>query len=530
MGKFASATTVAPPRTLASPIQATGPATTFEGGNGFARDAKSDLFLLAITNMVGEDTFYESATTRDSRFRDLIHTVTLADPDWVARFIPFLRNEMFMRSASVVLAVETAWVRLRPEFKGTTSTTTVRQIIDSAVSRADEPAEVLAYWIARFGRTVPSGVKRGLADAIQRTWNEYTAMKYDGNSQAWRLGDVLNVVHPAPKAQKTAALYRWLLDARGGNDTPAEVLAELPMIVQRKQVHAIPVDKRRDFLKSPDAAVQLKNAGMTWEDLSGWVGGKLDASFWEAVIPSMGYMALLRNLRNFDEASVSDEVADAVAARLADPAEVAKSKQFPYRFWSAYKNAPSLRWGQALEKALNASVANIPSFPGRTLIVIDTSGSMLSPVSNKSQITCVEAAAIFGLALAHKQGFQNVDVYGFGDGIFKHETKAGESLLKAIERFIKRVGEAGYGTNIPLALRQWGGQDRIGLFTDGQTMHGGRGGVPTNVPIYGFNLGGYGVAALESGKNNNYEFGGLNDRTFTMISMLEASKSTTWPF
>ena len=34
---------------------------THEGGVGYARDPESELFLLAATNMVGEDTFYERA-------------------------------------------------------------------------------------------------------------------------------------------------------------------------------------------------------------------------------------------------------------------------------------------------------------------------------------------------------------------------------------------------------------------------------------------------------------------------------------
>ena len=68
------------------------------------------------------------------------------------------------------------------------------------------------------------------------------------------------------------------------------------------------------------------------------------------MIPSMGYMALLRNLRNFDQAGISRDTQMAVASTLADPEAVARSRQFPYRFWSAYKNVPSLTWASALER------------------------------------------------------------------------------------------------------------------------------------------------------------------------------------
>jgi len=79
---------------------------THEGGEAFARDAESDLFLLAATNMVGEDTFYERAGARDARFVELVHAVTRDNPQFVARLVPYLRQNMLMRSASVVMAAE----------------------------------------------------------------------------------------------------------------------------------------------------------------------------------------------------------------------------------------------------------------------------------------------------------------------------------------------------------------------------------------------------------------------------------------
>src|SRR5690606_37015387 len=110
------------------------------------------------------------------------------------------------------------------------------------------------------------------------------------------------------------------------------------------------------------------------------------AEAWEAIIPSMGYMALLRNLRNFEKAGVSAQVLRQVADRIADPEQVAKSRQFPYRFYSAYKATGSLTFAPALEAALEASVANIPTFDGRTLVAIDTSGSMSNPASGRSTV------------------------------------------------------------------------------------------------------------------------------------------------
>jgi hypothetical protein len=137
---------------------------------------------------------------------------------------------------------------------------------------------------------------------------------------------------------------------------------------------------------------------MTWESLAGWLQGPMDAAARQAVIPSMGYMALLRNLRNFDDAGVPDQLAEQVAARLSDPRQVAVASQLPMRFLSAYRAAPQLRWAAALETALQESLAQAPALTGRTLVLVDRSGSMFGPVSVRSELTRADAAAVFGTA------------------------------------------------------------------------------------------------------------------------------------
>ena len=149
-----------------------------------------------------------------------------------------------------------------------------------------------------------------------------------------------------------------------------------------------------------------------------------DKQQWELFIPEMGYMALLRNLRNFDDANIDGQVAVSIGDKLASPEQVAKSKQFPYAFHTAWLNVSSPRWKKYLDKAINFSVPNIPELDGRNLILIDTSASMGAELSShtrqlqrgrRKQIinpatgeddyvevkvpSCVDAAALFGIAL-----------------------------------------------------------------------------------------------------------------------------------
>ena len=172
----------------------------------------------------------------------------------------------------------------------------------------------------------------------------------------------------------------------------------------------MPTDQRRGYLREQGTKV-LAEAGATWEWLSGWLPGGMDAEAWEAVVPSMGYMALLRNLRNFDEAGISPDAIRYVNGVLANPERVARSRQFPYRFWSAYRNAPSLTWATALEAALELSVRNIPALPGSTLVLTDTSASMTSPVSGRSKVRHFEIAALFAAAVAKRA--QDVELVSF---------------------------------------------------------------------------------------------------------------------
>jgi hypothetical protein len=511
------------------PIGTTGEQTaTAEGGTGWVRDVKSELFLLAVTNLVSEDTFYESGKQRDNRFAALVHQATREDPDWTARLIRWLRADANMRSASVVAAAEYAKA----------GGPNPRAVVASALQRADEPGEFIAYWHAKYGRTLAGGKQRGVADAVARLYTERAALKYDGTSHAYRLGDVVELVHPTPTAPWQADLFRYLIDRRHNRDEP-RITDRLETIQMRAGLEKMPVDQRRAMLSMPSADLTFQMAGMTWESLSGWLQGPMDRQAWEAVIPSMGYMALLRNLRNFDEQGVSDEVAQKVAAKLADPAEVAKSRQFPLRFLSAFKAAPSLRWSWPLEQAVQHSLANVPALPGRTLILVDLSGSMWSPLSARSELQRWEAAALFGFALALRA--QSADTYVYGSSYQRIDPPMASSLLTLIGRMQGMGGTDTFGT----LAHTYGGHDRVVILTDEQAhtpgfssaFHYGYSNTvdPESIlrqvqgPIITFNLAGYRAAHLEAGANR-VTVGGLTDQGFRMLDLLDKRARGDWPF
>jgi len=538
---------------VSSPVKSTGETTrTHEGATGHLRDARSELYLLAVSNMVGADTFYEKGGARDDRYTQLVRQLAVEDPAWTAGLLGWLRSEANMRTASLVGAAEFVKARLDATAAGSLVPDTRaenaaqggwnRRAIDAVLQRADEPGEMLGYWTSRYGRKLPKPVKRGIADAVQRLYTERSLLKYDTDSKGYRFGDVLNLVHASPDPGKRwqGDLFKHALDRRHGRSEP--IPDTLDTVSYNAFVRQRVADGALGHLLDSD---NLRIAGMTWEDALSLAGGKADkAMLWEAIIPSMGVMALARNLRNFDEAGVSDEVAAQVCARFTNPEEVAKSRMFPFRWWAAYKHAPSLRWAHALEQALGHSLVNVPRLRGSTLILVDRSPSMFPgygfSTPNRSDITLAEQAAVFGSALALRA--EKPTLVEFGGGSKKLDVVKGGSVLKHIEAF-GRID----GTDIPAAVKaHWFAHDRIVIVTDEQTRPGwlpsnmwSYGGmretaiddlVPKATPVYMWNMAGYKPGAMPSGKTGRHTFGGLTDQAFRMIPLLEQGRDARWPW
>jgi hypothetical protein len=241
----------------------------------------------------------------------------------------------------------------------------------------------------------------------------------------------------------------------------------------------------------------------------------------------------LRNLRNFDETGVSDEVAATVAARLADPEQVARSRQLPFRFYAAFSAVGSLRWSHALEKALAASLSNIPSLGGRTLVLVDQSPSMFpgygfSSPQQDQNISNADLARLFGVAVALRAA--DATLVEYGSTSQKVAFSKGDAVLRVMERFRPIDGTDTFGA----AAAHFTRHDRVVIVTDEQNQPGRYSSinevVPLHVPVYTWNIGGYAPGATPSGLGTRHTFGGLSDAAFRLIPLLESHGSASWPF
>lgn len=490
---------------------------THQAGLGFKRSAKSELFLAGVSTFV-EDTFYEKADTRMARIRGLVQKVTLEDSQWIKDFVFWLRHTANMRSVSLAIALDAAKVLNDNKLIGG------RQIVAAAMDRADEPGEAIAYWHSNYGRKIPQSVKRGIADAATKLYNERSIFKYDADGKAVRFADVIQLVHPAPSNVKQSAVFKFALDRR--YNAKAEAPVELSVAKAREAVKGLSGAELRKLANNGELTEHLRKSGMTWESLSSVIDGGMDAKAWEAVIPTMGYMALLRNLRNFINANVDRRVLNSVAKKISAEEEVAKSRQLPFRFWSAYSAIGNNNvFKFAIDDALNASAKNVPSLKGKTLILVDVSGSMFWHNSSKSDVTNIDSATLFAGVLASRAN--NADVVWFGSRSGKVNFKRTDSPLE----IMRKINREGGGTNLESAVRTWykNDYDRVIVLTDEQ-HNGGRvfSSVPSNVPVFVWNLGGYAAAA--SNQTNVFTQGGLSDNSFSYIELIEAGVNEDWPW
>lgn len=511
-----------PRNTAATPIATTGQAFTAEGGAGWQRTPKGELFLAAVTSL-NEDTFYETADERVNRIQTLATDPEIVNsPEWALGMVRWLRQEVGLRSIPGVVAMTVVKARLDAGLTGMN-----RQIIEAAIGRLDEASDTIAGWMSLYGRNIPSCVRRGVADALRARLSERSYLKWAGrmNSGSVSLRDVVNLTHPKPKGKTQEALIKLVLDEGYGKKGDDK---QLPVIRARRQFLAMDRDAQISALTGPDAQDTIRKTALTHEVIAGAIG-TIPADVWETLVPNMGYMALRMNLRRIEASGASRSLVATINERLSDVEEAAKSRTMPVAFYSAYKNAP-LAFAAALQDAANASLENVPALKGSTLVLLDRSGSMSGILSAKSSLTCQDTANVFAAALALRG--ENVRVVAF-DGFMEDVNVSGTDLLRVVDQMPAPRG----GTYTPEAIR-WaheGGRqyDRIVILTDEQYAGGSVDSTldtyAPGVPVFTWNLAGYRTAQMEA-REGRWTFGGLSDKGFQMIPLLERGIGQSWPW
>ena len=321
----------------------------YEGAAAFKMSPEMELYTAAVTSALSGK-FYESPNAFVERISTLVGKV---DPMFVAQLAVYTRTKMNLRSIPLLLLVELAKCHSGDDL--------VSRAVARTVLRADEITELLMCYqwrnpsqgIKKLGK-LSRQIQNGLKEAFNR-FDEYQFAKYNRSAEV-KLKDALFLVHPKAKDEAQQAIFDKIV--AGTLDTPYTWETRLSALGQQHFENE----------EAKKAAVKA-----LWEEL-------LDSG-------KLGYMALLRNLRNILQAGVSSAHVQRLCDRLADPVQVAGSKQLPFRFLAAYKEimeVPDPLVGlilEALEKAVLCSADNIEGFDINTnvLLACDVSGSMYMP-------------------------------------------------------------------------------------------------------------------------------------------------------
>lgn len=458
--------------------------TNHEGGLAFKVTPELELVQRCCAAMIGEPKFYAKSGADDLRVIRALSENT--NTDFLLSLANYTRHAMKLRTSAILLYTLAAM--RGAEHVTANRKSNVREYGPKVLARADEPSEALGAWLALHGgkKAWSRAFLKGIADALEG-FDEYALAKHDHAGAAIKLRDVIQIVHPKPADEERAALYKRALEGT---------------------------------LKTPE----------TWETKLSASKGSDKKGAWNDVAGKMGLMALVRNLRNFEQQKAEDAIKIAMD-KLRNGEIVRKSRMLPFRFLEATNHVSDMRLQDALRDAVDLAVGNMPKWPGKTAIFIDLSGSMeWARVSGKSKMTLKRIAALMGAMSLHMS--DDARVYGFACTHKHVALSKRDSILSNAQKIEKT--DVGCATNAYLPMEDVlikGLEfDRIVVFSDMQTYDSsgyGRGiaqawkqykrRFPKTV-LFNVNLAGYGTAHIPKNEPNVVHMTGWSEGVIDFIS------------
>lgn len=385
--------------------------TTHEGGR--AVDRLSPMMQLrrsVMSCLLWEREFCEDGETITARIAALVSQCPLSA---VAVLAAEVRLEMHLRHVPLYL------MALVAHDKRAKNSSLVSAMLPDVIRRADELAEFLAIYAEVNGvkpnavkKVMSAQVKKGLAAAFCK-FDAFQLAKYN-RDHAIKLRDVLFLCHAKPKDGNQIATFRQLVE---GN------------------------------LPTPD----------TWEtQLS--AGADKKATFDRLIDEgNLGYLALLRNLRNMQQAGCDMQAVSEAIRQRRNGANMV----LPFRFIAAARACPQVE--PALDESFQEAVRGLPALDGETAVLVDVSGSMDDQLSAKSDMRRIDAAAALGAIV---QGRKRV--FTFSTNMVEVPPRNGmagvDAIVQSQPHSSTRLGEALTRLNGLMAY------DRLIVITDEQTQ------------------------------------------------------------
>jgi len=436
----------------------------FMGGNSYRLSPLTTLRIVAASAIFGEPQYYRdginaSKTIRNhstaleySIFNSLLKDKKTAADVFTSAIdaaLDFdfkvtldlaheLRTEYFMRLNPAVIFVRATEHKNRISFNEA-NPGYMKKIGKAIALRPDDVTNQFDYFMF-LNKT-----KNGLPSILKRTWAEtlegysrYQLNKYKGKS----LIDLVRISHASNvdinELMKTGTLVM-----------PAE-------------------DKTWE---------QLRSEKMSWTEILSTI--------------DMPHMALLRNLRGIFTEINDRSAAVEILTKLKNG--VLRGKQFPFRYYSAYreiqKSLTTINHSQlildSLEECIDIAVSNMPKLSGRVACLSDNSGSAWGAMNSEyGTVTIAEIANLSSLITAMQAEDGEVGV--FGDRLSLKSVSKRNGILSQLKETSERGKAQGGGTENGIwlfwdkAIREKIHYDTVFVYSDMQAGHGGLYGVRSN--------------------------------------------------
>lgn len=462
-------------------------AISYEGGSVYNKNLVEDYLNNLFSSFI-EDGFYESRQERMERFLDLTTEIgNQLGNEFLAKTSVFARNELGMRSASQLIA----------SYLNDKKFDNKRAYYHNFCHRPDDVAEIFGA-IDMMGQKRSHATVRGCGDYLAKL-NEYQLGKYKMLGKEYNMYDLINITHA-----KSSSVDNFM----------------------------------KGEIESPDTwEVKISTAKTEAERAEEWIRLVKE--------DKLGYLALLRNLNNILDAMSTTGIdgllliEDKIVSKLTDEVSIKKSLVFPYQIYCAYKNIKTHPFmiDEALDKAFRIACGNMEKFDGKSVIMLDISGSMEDRISSRSNITIKEVGACYAAALYISQ---DCDFVKFGTSAKSCSYNKINNIFNIISNMCEE-DKCGYGTYIGAAFAELDKHyDRIFIVSDMQIMSPRRyysqredGPASYNdyckeygdAKCYSFDLGNYKTQCANPNNRNVHLVTALNDDVFKFLHLLENNQS-----
>lgn len=384
------------------------------GGGAFAaKQGAYELLRRAVLSCLLWEDLAYQSGTENAE--NIATLIPQVEPAKVAELAIEARTKQKLRHVPLYIVSE---MLKHPHHKGL-----VAQTLEKVVTRPDQITDFVAIYWKNGKKPLAAQAKKGLAACFNK-FNEYQLAKYDRDGSV-KLRDVLFLTHAKP-AQGNEELFKKIANRE---------------------------------LQVPD----------TWEVALST--GKDKKATWTRLIEEkkLGALAFLRNLRNMKQVSV-----DASVIRKGFR-QVNSQMLLPLNFFSAAKHAPEFKTD--INELMLRTYKDLPKLPGKSIFVVDVSGSMGAQISTKSDFMRMDVAAAMAV-LAHEL-CEDVEIWctAGSDYARTHQTeridypKRGFDLVDQIMKMKGKLGGGGIFTRQCLEHIEKNisyTPDRIMIFSDSQ--------------------------------------------------------------